>query len=372
MKAVAIFPKAKKVRLIDIPLPRITGPHEVLVRILRVGVCGTDREITQFQYGTPPEGSEYLVLGHESLGRVVAVGKAVTKVAEGDLVVPTVRRACPGPCISCSYHESDMCFTGNFVERGIKEAHGYMTEQIVEHENYLAKLPAELENIGVLLEPLTISEKALRQMLLVQTRLHWECFIGAKANENLSCRNGLVLGAGPVGILAALVLRAEKIKTWIVSLEEETHPKIQMIRSMGIGYFQGSRHTREGIAEEVGNVDVIIEAAGSSKLSFQFLPALGTNGICVLTGVPSLNKGFVIDEDFLMRNMVLKNQILLGTVNANITAFHGGIEHLQSFARDWPTQMQKLITHHYAPEQFEEAINMTDPGRIKVVLEMAK
>ncbi len=372
MRAVAVFPKAKQVKLIEIDSPKLSSPSHVLIQMLRVGVCGTDREIAQFQYGTPPKTDPYLVLGHESLGRVIQVGKNVKKIREGDLVVPTVRRPCPQPCISCAYHESDMCYTGDFVERGIKEAHGYMTEQIVEHEDFLAKVPPHLEAIGVLLEPLTISEKAARQILLVQQRLHWECAITDRGRKTLDCRNALVLGAGPVGILAALVLAAKGIKTHVVSMEEETHPKIKMIRSMDIGYFQASRHTPETIAQELKNVDVIFEAAGSSKLSFQFLPALGVNGIYVLSGVPGLHKGFVIDEDFIMRNMVLKNQVLLGTVNANITAFENGIAHLNEFDKKYPKQMRQLITHRFGLAQFEAALGLDDPGRIKVVLEIGK
>lgn len=371
MKAIAVFPKARQVRLIDFPQPKLENPRHVLVQVIRVGLCGTDREIMHWEYGTPPPGSEYLVLGHESLGRVLAVGKEVTKVAAGDLVVATVRRACPQKCLSCGYNESDMCFTGNFVERGIKEFHGYMTEQYVDHEDYIARLPSELEEIGVLLEPLTISEKALKQILLVQSRLHWECSLKDKDYSNLHCRNALVLGGGPVGILGALALRAEKIKTWIVSLEPEDDPRVKLIRSMGIGYFSSKQCTPQDIAKQLGNVDVILEATGSSHLSFQYLPALGTNGICVLTGVPALKKGFVIDEDFIMRNMVLRNQLLLGTVNANITAFQAGVKHLLDFKREFPDQMKKLITHRYPMEQYDQAINDNDPGRIKVTLEIS-
>src|SRR3990172_5263884 len=155
MKAVAVFPEKRETRIIEVEEPQIWHPQEVKVQILEVGICGTDREIARFEYGTPPPGDEYLILGHESLGRVVATGEKVTKVRKGDLAVLTVRRSCKDNCISCVNNQSDMCYTGNFVERGIKEAHGFMAPYVVEDERYIARLPSELRDVGVLLEPLT-------------------------------------------------------------------------------------------------------------------------------------------------------------------------------------------------------------------------
>src|SRR5262249_32220735 len=176
MKAVAVAPKTQTLDLIQLPAPRVERPNEVLVRILEVGVCGTDREICAFDYGTPPAGSDHLVIGHEALGQVEAVGPAVTRVRPGDLVVPTVRQPCGRPeCRACREDRQDFCYTGLFSERGIKERNGFMTELVVDDERYLNVVPPALREIGVLTEPLTIAEKALRQVDEVQRRAPSGC-----------------------------------------------------------------------------------------------------------------------------------------------------------------------------------------------------
>ena len=162
MKAVAVVPGTREVRLVEQEAPRVATPTHVKLRMLDVGVCGTDREICAFQYGTPPAGSEHLVIGHESLGQVVEVGPAVTRLKQGDLVVTMVRRPCPHPeCRACTRGRQDFCFTGDFSERGIKNLHGFMTETVVDEERYMHLVPAALREVAVLVEPLTIAEKAI-------------------------------------------------------------------------------------------------------------------------------------------------------------------------------------------------------------------
>ncbi len=162
MKAIAVFPQARALRLVDHEPPRLRAPSDVKVRILDVGVCGTDKEICAFAYGTPPDGSNYLVIGHEAIGVVEEVGRAVARVAPGDLVVPMVRRPCAhDDCLSCRTGRQDFCVSGDFEERGIKGQHGFMTELVVDDEKYMNPVPAHLRDAGVLVEPLTIAEKAL-------------------------------------------------------------------------------------------------------------------------------------------------------------------------------------------------------------------
>src|SRR5262245_26278385 len=174
MKAIAVFPAEKRISIVDHAAPEISGPTEVKLRMLEVGVCGTDREICRFDYGIPPGGEPYLVIGHESLGEVVEVGAGVSRVKAGDLVVTMVRRPCPhDDCYACRAGRQDFCHTGDFTERGIKGAHGFMTEFVVDDEQYMNVLPAGLREIGVLVEPLTIAEKALIQLRQVQQRLPW-------------------------------------------------------------------------------------------------------------------------------------------------------------------------------------------------------
>ena len=151
MKAVAVVPGKRQLQLIEQEPPRLAAPTQVRLRMLEVGVCGTDREICAFQYGTPPAGSEHLVIGHESLGQVVEVGPAVTRLARGDLVVTMVRRPCPhAECVACRAGRQDFCFTGDFSERGIKNLHGFMTETVVDEERYMHLVPAALGEVAVL------------------------------------------------------------------------------------------------------------------------------------------------------------------------------------------------------------------------------
>ena len=158
MKAVAVFPGSREVRLIDREPPRLTQPDQVMLRMLDVGICGTDKEICSFEYGTPPPGDDYLVIGHESVAEIVEAGTAVERLQPGDLVVPSVRRPCRHPgCVACRSGHQDYCYTGDFSERGIKDAHGYMAEYVVDHEHYMNVVPPDLREIAVLAEPLTIS-----------------------------------------------------------------------------------------------------------------------------------------------------------------------------------------------------------------------
>ena len=204
MKALAIFPEKKDIRIIQVPEPKLDSPDQVLIHPLEVGICGTDRGLARFEFGTPPPGLDYLVAGHETIGEVVEAGKNVEGFRKGDLVVSTVRRPCgEARCLPCRIEESDMCFTGRFTERGIKSAGGYMTELIAEHPAYLTRIPAGLRSVGVLLEPLSIIEKALKQLEEIQERLPWKCPPGTRGGK-YGCRSALVLGAGPVGFLAAI------------------------------------------------------------------------------------------------------------------------------------------------------------------------
>jgi threonine dehydrogenase-like Zn-dependent dehydrogenase len=371
MKAVAVAPKSQALGLIDHEQPRVASPHEVLVRILDVGVCGTDREICAFDYGTPPSGAEQLVIGHEALGQVEEVGPAVTRVRPGDLVVPMVRRPCDQPdCRACRESRQDFCYTGLFSERGIKERHGFMTELVVDDEQYMNVVPRELREIGVLAEPLTIAEKALRQIDEVQTRLPWACphEIGKPAGY---CHRAVVLGAGPVGILGAMALAATGYLVTVYSLERAPNPKSELLASMGLEYVSSLDVTPDQLAARIGNIDLVYEASGASAASFDLMRVLGTNGVFVFTGVPGRKAPISLDTDDLMKRMVLKNQVLFGTVNADRAAFEDAIRHLAEFDRRWPKQVRGLITGRFAVEEHQSLLLGKAKG-IKNVIEFAR
>jgi threonine dehydrogenase-like Zn-dependent dehydrogenase len=371
MQAVAVFPHSRTVRLVEHPEPAIAGPHDVLVRILDVGVCGTDKEICAFQYGTPPAGSDHLVIGHESLGEVVAIGSAVTRVAPGDLVVPMVRRPCGLPeCHACGQERQDFCFTGAFSERGIGSRHGFMTERIVDHEKYLNVVPRALRDVAVLTEPLTIAEKALRQIAEVQLRLPWSCpeRSGRPADH---CHRAVVLGAGPVGLLGAMALALRGFGVTVYSREPAPNPRSQLLASIGIGYASSQETPPEALAERIGNIDVVYEASGASAASFELMRVLGANGIFVFTGVPGRKAPISLDADFLMKRMVLNNQVLFGTVNADRAAFEAAIADLGAFEQRWPGATAQLITGRFPIEKHGDLLSGA-VGGIKNVIQIGR
>jgi threonine dehydrogenase-like Zn-dependent dehydrogenase len=355
MRAIGVRPEQREVAIIDHDHPEITAPTQVKVRSLEVGICGTDREICTFVYGSPPEGSDYLVLGHESLGEVVAAGSDVAELKVGDLVVPSVRRPCSeDDCRPCAIDRQDFCQTENFVERGIKEQHGYMTEYWVEDERHLNLVPADLRDYAVLAEPLTIAEKALDQVWLIQKRLPW-------ANEEPGKRPGegltaVVLGAGPIGILGAMKLVIEGFKTYVYTRSPAPNPKSDIVEAIGAEYISNTQISPAELAEHVGGIDLIYEGLGVAKVSFDVLMHLGLNGVFCFTGIPAPGGEISVAGNELMRNLVLKNQVIVGSVNANKEAFENAIKDLGEFRRRWPKALDGIITGRHLPDDFKDLL----------------
>ena len=340
------------------------------IRILDVGVCGTDREICAFDYGTPPAGADQLVIGHEALGEVVEVGPGVTRVKAGDLVVPMVRRPCEVPsCSACRSDRQDFCFTGEFRERGIREQNGFMTEEIVEEERYLNPVPRELRDVGVLVEPLTIAEKALIQIWQMQERLPWQC-PHKPGKDHGHCRCAVVLGAGPVGLLGAMALRANEFETIVYSREVAPNPKADLVESIGATYVSAEKESPSDLAKRVGPIDLVYEAAGASSIAFEMMQSLGPNSAFVFTGVPGRKGPIEVDTDRLMRSLVLNNQLVFGTVNAGRDAFEAAIRDIGRFSKSWPQAVRALITGRFPVDRYRELL-LGRPRGIKNVITFA-
>lgn len=354
MKAVAVFPKERAVRVIeDHPEPGACGPREVKLRMLDVGVCGTDKEICNFEYGEPPAGADYLVVGHESLGEVVEVGAGVERVRAGDLVVPSVRRPCDdAACAACRAGRQDFCYTGRFTERGIAKAHGFLAELVADEERYMNVVPRELRDVAVLVEPLTIAEKALAQVWDIQERLPWAG--PARGAGQPTGLRAVVLGAGPVGLLGAMLLVQEGFETYVYSRSPAPNYKADLAERFGARYLAAEETTPQGLAETVGRIDLVYEAVGASRVSFEVLQTLGTNGVFVFTGVPGRKAPAEVDTDLLMRNLVLKNQAVFGTVNAGSDAFAAAVTDLGKFVARWPDEVRAMITSRRPPEDYKE------------------
>jgi threonine dehydrogenase-like Zn-dependent dehydrogenase len=366
MKAVAVWPERRQVSVEEPTPPVIDSPTSVRLRVLDVGICGTDAEICRFDYGgTPPPGEDHLVVGHEALGKVIEAGPAVSRLSPGDLVVPMVRRPCSRrDCSACRAGYPDFCETGAYTERGIVGAHGFLAEEVVEEERYLVRLAPELREIGVLTEPLTIAEKALRQFLEVRRRMPW--LRQATDSELFSGRTALVLGAGPVGLLGCMLLRLRGLRVTLYSRGPAGGRRARLVEELGGTYLSSGDVPTSALAERVGSIDLVYEAAGASQLAFDALEQLGPNGIFIFTGVPGRKHRIQVAGDAIMRRLVLRNQTVLGTVNADRTDFESAARDLGEIRKAWPGALESLITGRHPMGRFCELAG--DGSEIKDVI----
>jgi threonine dehydrogenase-like Zn-dependent dehydrogenase len=346
--------------MVEVPPPAPGGEHDVTVRVREVGVCGTDREICDFHYGTPPAGREALVLGHEAIGEVVEVGLSVGRLKRGDLVALTVRRPCnEATCVACRASRQDFCVTGHFKERGIKEADGFMTELVVENERYLVPVPRALAEVAVLVEPLTIAAQASVQLEAILRRYPWE------PTE----LRALVLGAGPIGLLGAMMLVARGIDAVVYSLEAADSERARLVRSFGGEYVSARDTPVSELPGRIGPRDVVFEAVGTARVAFAALGALAPNGVFIFSGIPGPQKPIEIELDAIMRRIVLNNQVLFGTVNASRLAFEAAVRQLEQFMALFPDAVRGVITERASMEDAPALIRRG--GGIKQVVSIA-
>jgi glucose 1-dehydrogenase len=368
MRAVAVFPQTREIRIVDESEPSLPGATGVKLRMLEVGICGTDREIASFRYGTPPPGSDHLVVGHESLARVVEVGSSVSRVRVGNLAVIMVRRPCPDAgCLPCRNGRQDFCMSGAYTERGIQGASGFMTEVVADDEAYVIPVPEAIRDAAVLVEPLTIAEKALEQVRQVQARLPWGW--PPAPGKPLVPHRAVVVGAGPVGLLGAMALVLSGFETHVYSREGNDDPRAALARSIGAAYVSSLDVPLDRFAAGVGNIDLVYEATGAAQFSFDVLERLGANGVFVFTGVPGRKGTITIDGDRILRDMVLRNQVAFGSVNAPRIAYEAAARDLGHFRTRWPDALRSLITGRYAMEDYGALLTGRTPG-IKRVMTM--
>jgi threonine dehydrogenase-like Zn-dependent dehydrogenase len=361
MQALAVFPSKKKLQLVDLPQPKLQEPSQVLLRVREVGLCGTDREISSFEYGSPPPGSDHLILGHESLAEVIEAGRGVRGFKPGDLVVPLVRRPCPHPeCRACRAGRPDFCLTGDYTERGIKGADGFLTGWVVEDEAYLVRVPRALADVAVLVEPLTVVTKAADQAYAIFNRLPYDP----------GPQRGLVLGAGPIGLLGAMVLVADGFETLVYSRDSEESKQAELVRSLGADYTSSSSTPIENLAQGWGQFDVVLEAVGFAPLMMAATQMLRANGVLALTGVPPEAATAELSAGRSLRNLVLRNEAVFGTVNAGRRDHLSAIRHLEQFMVLFPESVRQLITHRVPLDEVPQIL--TQKQGIKNVVEMSR
>jgi glucose 1-dehydrogenase len=347
MKAITVEPKKPgSVRLEDIPEPDIRE-GSVLVEAIAAAVCGTDIEIAEGKYGWAPPGKTRLVLGHESLGRVIDPGPR-SLLKKGDLVAGLVRRPDPVPCPNCAVGESDMCRNGQYTERGIKEIDGFMSERWRIEPEYAIKVDPSMGILGVLLEPTTVIIKALEQVLAVGQRAFWEP------------KTVLVTGAGPIGLLAAGVTSLGGYEVHVLD-RVETGLKPELVRALGATYHTGS------VLDLGFEPDVIVECTGVGSVIADSVQKIGAGGVLCLTGVGAGGVTTRAVGD-MAAAAVLKNNVIVGSVNANKRHWYKANERLPRVDRKW---LSRLITRYEKPENFKQALERK-PDDIKVVIQFSE
>lgn len=367
MKAIAVYPgKPHSMHLEEVPMPRVTdipNGNGVLVKVLRVGVDGTDKEINAAEYGNAPEGEKFLITGHENFGQVVEVGPNVTDtIRPGAYVVATVRR--PGHSIYDQIGLQDMTTDDVYYERGINLRHGYLTEYYVEDAAYIVTLPETLREVGVLLEPLTVAEKGLNQAYEIQRRLKvWEP------------RRAAVVGAGTIGLLATLAMRLRGLEVTCYSRRLPPYYNSNLLTELGAHYISSQQTTLTRASEMHGPFDIIFEASGFSPLVFEAAVALGKDGVLVLSSVTGGEKKIEVDADKINQGFVLGNKVMVGTVNASRTDFISGVNDLVKAEAFFPGWLNKLLTTRiHGLENYEEMLRhlTEDKEAIKVYMEIAQ
>ena len=365
MKAVAVRPGApNSIHLRDVPMPSVhdvPAGRGVLVRVLRVGVDGTDKEINAAEYGMAPPGDDYLILGHESFGVVEAVAPGVTELAPGDYVVASVRR--PGSSIYDVIGLQDMTTDDTYFERGINLRHGYLAEYYADSAEFLIRVPRELGAVGVLMEPTSVAEKAIGQAFEIQRRLRvWQP------------KRALVLGTGTLGLLAAMILRLRGIEVTAMGRTSRPYINADLLDAIDARYLSTADVSVTRAAELHGPFDLILEGTGYSPLVFESMSALGKNGVLAMVSVTGGDRHVEVPADRINQGFVLGNKVMVGSVNASRADFERGVADLAQAELSYPGWLGRLLTHPVKGlDNYATLLETLTTGRnaIKVFCEIA-
>lgn len=365
MKAVAVVPRTPdSIHLRQIPRPsveEVPGGRGVLVKVLQVGVDGTDREINAGEYGEAPPGDEHLVIGHESFGGVEETGPGVTRLAPGDFVVAIVRR--PGGSIYDRIGMADMTTDDVYFERGINLQHGFLAEYYVDDPDYLVKVPAGLRHVGVLLEPTSVIEKGIAQAYEIQRRLRvWRP------------QRAAVLGAGTLGLLATMALRLRGLSVCTFGRTIPPYRNSDLLGEIGGCYHSTKDSSLTKVSREHGPFDLIFEATGYSPLAFEAMDVLGKNGVLILSSVTGGDRTIEVPADRINLGFVLGNKVAVGTVNASRENFEAGVRDLAHSELMWKGWLPKLLTHPVKGlDRYAEMIRLLTEAKdaIKIFVEVA-
>jgi threonine dehydrogenase-like Zn-dependent dehydrogenase len=367
MKAIAVTPGTpNSIHLQDVPKPtldQVADGRGVLVRVLRVGVDGTDKEINAAEYGAAPEGDDYLIIGHENFGVVEKVGPNVPDtIVPGTYVVASVRR--PGSSIYGRIGLQDFTTDDVYYERGINLLHGYLTEYYVEDASFVFPLPRTLQEVGVLLEPTTVAEKGINHAFEIQRRLKvWEP------------RRACILGSGTIGLLMALAARLRGLELTVYSLPQRPYRNADLVEQLGGRYVSSADRTLAELSAKHGSFDLIMDATGFSPIIWEAAEVLGKNGVLVLSSITGGDRKAEINSDAINQSFVLGNKVMVGTVNASPADFRSGVDDLIKAEALFPGWLAQLLTTPiHGLENYDEMIRALTEDRdaIKVFVEVAR
>ncbi|MBK5294172.1 MAG: glucose 1-dehydrogenase [Acidobacteriia bacterium] len=363
MKAVAVFPgKPNSIHLTEMPKPTVSEipvGRGVLVKVLRVGVDGTDKEINAAEYGAAPEGFDFLVVGHESFGVVEEIGAGVTEFSPGDYVVATVRR--PGLSLYDQIGLQDMTTDGIYFERGINLRHGYMAEYYSDAADYLVRIPVGLKEVGVLLEPVSVVVKGINQAYEIQRRLKvWHP------------RKAAVMGAGPIGLLASLSLRLRGLDVTVFSKEPKPNHRSELVERIGARYVGTGEAPLKEVAGKYGPFDIIFEATGYSPVVFEAMELVSKNGVLVLSSITGGQRTAQVPTDKINLDFVLGNKVVVGTVNASRHDFQESVRDMAMAEASYPGWLGYMLTHPVQGlENFRELYTHLSNGALKAFVQVA-
>jgi glucose 1-dehydrogenase len=324
------------------------GEGEVLLRVLEVGVCGTDREISEGMFGVPPDDDVELVLGHEMLGVVDGDGHGFS---HGDLVTATVRRSCTH-CRACAEGSPDSCLTGDYIERGITRLDGFAREVVAEDATQLIPIPRSLGRLGVLAEPTSVCERAIRHARTIGGRQPWEL------------ERALVLGAGAIGVLSTYLLRLAGVDVWTAALE----PRMDIVTACGARYVSTNDVPLEALREEVGGFDLVIAAVPDAQVMADSLGLLRRSGVACLLGIDGHDRAVTIDGPVLGVDAILENRVLFGSVSAHRQDWLAGIAALDQARERWPGALESFVGLRVPLDRFAEAFDYRG-GKATLVLD---
>lgn len=339
MQALVVRPgEAQSARVADVPAPAARS-GEVALRTLEVGVCGTDREISEGLFGVAPEGAEELVLGHEFLGVVDRDGHGF---ARGDLVTAMVRRSCEH-CLACGEGAPDSCLTGDYSERGITRLHGFARELVAEEPAQLIGIPPSLGRLGVLVEPTSICERAIRHARAIGGRQPWQL------------QRALVVGAGAIGMLSTYLLRLAGLEVWTAALDPAGGPRAELVTASGARYASTAAEPLTSLREEVGGFDLVVEATGNAQVMADSIGMLRRSGVACLLGLDPRRRTVELDGRVIGVDTILENRVVFGSVNANRVDWLAAVESLDRARERWPEVLPQFVGLRVPLDRFAEA-----------------